>query len=554
MEERNRHAFESGAVSKSDIYLWVEKIQELKLRNYGKRLLLEFVIPEPGAFLAYQYGTSTEGAPPQELTQNAAEIDESNYLELAHRYGAPNLTPPPQEYFVVGGGELSKNDDGQTYLYRAAQKDIKIPPGYIPTRVLVAASGVYAQGASSSVLVAFGGSIVAKAHMDFSSAAEFEVDLPLDVQHEVDAQSPNLTVTLTPWTIVSVVSYVNIAVVCRRSCRTYDAWQIETHDKIYAAYKTRMAEYNEARGSDPMSGLKGGHPLTNRRTEMRELKRYAISMLKGQPPDFDLYPESADGGGTPTPPVMPDLTQLAALRTDLDLFEECFEWDLMTYTLYPYFWGSTDRWISRAKFNVPDPTHRAFLESGAARVVVSAVPGKERPVLDYLAKLATDAATVMPYDAISPGVYTAEELYPDVLRELSLPPSDSESDSWEKALVSSNEELTRGSTTLKVTRNSDKVDVATANVFDSYLDKQREIWINAQQYFIADCDTNGKTLTLDRKYSAPNDLAARYVVGARVLGAPWQVRVPTSLVVLREYRDQLKVKKVLAPSPHDSRE
>jgi hypothetical protein len=553
-EERNRHAFETGKDATSDIYLWVEKIHEVTLKNYGKRVLLEFVIPEPGAFLSYQYGTSIDGAPPQEFTESAAEINELNYRELAHRYGAANVTPPPQEYLVVGGGEISKTDDAPKNEMRGAQKELKIPAGYVPTKVLVAASGVIYWDSGQftcGVLVSFAGTVVAKSAAYIgpgSDSVQYELDLPQSLENEVDPQSPNLTVTLAPWIYYSALAYVNIAVICRRSCRAYAAWQIETHDKIYAAYRMKLSEYNEARSSDPMSGVKGGHPLTNRRMEMRELKRYAISILKGQPPDFDLYPESSPEGGTPTPPTMPNLTELPALRQDLDLFEECFEWNEMTFTLYPYFWGSTDRWMSRAKFNVPDPDHRDFLEAGAARVVVPATPGKERQVLNYLAQVATDNATIMPYDPISPGVYTAEELYPDIIAELPDTPSDFEKDSWRKSLVSSNEELSRDSTTLDVKQGSNKVKVQAANVFDSYLDVNREIWINAKQYFIEAYDSGTNELTLDRPYSGPNDPKATIVVGARLLGAPWQVRVPTSLVVLREFREQLQLGKVLAPA------
>ena len=54
--ERNKHIFknqEANANDISGIYRWVDKIYELQIVNYGKRFMLEFIVPEPAAFFRH---------------------------------------------------------------------------------------------------------------------------------------------------------------------------------------------------------------------------------------------------------------------------------------------------------------------------------------------------------------------------------------------------------------------------------------------------------------------------------------------------------------------
>lgn len=52
-EETNKHGFDNtqaGATHISGIYRWLDKKYKAQLYNYGKRLMFEFILPEPGAF------------------------------------------------------------------------------------------------------------------------------------------------------------------------------------------------------------------------------------------------------------------------------------------------------------------------------------------------------------------------------------------------------------------------------------------------------------------------------------------------------------------------
>jgi len=53
------------------------------------------------------------------------------------------------------------------------------------------------------------------------------------------------------------------------------------------------------------------------------------------------------------------------------------EWENVLYFTYPYFWDDNNLWDLKKFLYHPDPTHRTFLRSGAARVVLTIRPGFE---------------------------------------------------------------------------------------------------------------------------------------------------------------------------------
>ena len=54
------------------------------------------------------------------------------------------------------------------------------------------------------------------------------------------------------------------------------------------------------------------------------------------------------------------------------------EWENVLYFTYPYFWDDNTLWDFKKFLYHPDPTHRTFLRSGAARVVLTIRPGFDR--------------------------------------------------------------------------------------------------------------------------------------------------------------------------------
>ncbi|WP_152909146.1 hypothetical protein [Chryseobacterium sp. Hurlbut01] len=76
------------------------------------------------------------------------------------------------------------------------------------------------------------------------------------------------------------------------------------------------------------------------------------------------------------------LDQYAAF---VKFMEQAFEWDIMSYYFYPYYWGDRKKWSEMYQFDDNDPTFRAFMQSGMARVIVTVRPGFEEAVRHFLA-------------------------------------------------------------------------------------------------------------------------------------------------------------------------
>ena len=65
--------------------------------------------------------------------------------------------------------------------------------------------------------------------------------------------------------------------------------------------------------------------------------------------------------------------------------EQAFEWDIMSYYFYPYYWGAKEDWEQLYKFDSNDALFRSFMQAGMARVIVTVRPGFEKAVMHYMA-------------------------------------------------------------------------------------------------------------------------------------------------------------------------
>ena len=76
-----------------------------------------------------------------------------------------------------------------------------------------------------------------------------------------------------------------------------------------------------------------------------------------------------------------NLDKYAALAKFL---EQAFEWEVMDYTFYPYYWADRKEWQKMYISESVDPLFRSFLQAGMARVVVTVNPGFEDAVQLFL--------------------------------------------------------------------------------------------------------------------------------------------------------------------------
>jgi hypothetical protein len=60
--------------------------------------------------------------------------------------------------------------------------------------------------------------------------------------------------------------------------------------------------------------------------------------------------------------------------------EQAFEWEIMDYTFYPYYWANRLKWQEMYMSESVDPLFRSFLQAGMARVIATVRPGFENAV------------------------------------------------------------------------------------------------------------------------------------------------------------------------------
>jgi hypothetical protein len=110
-----------------------------------------------------------------------------------------------------------------------------------------------------------------------------------------------------------------------------------------------------------------------------ELRRLCLHMLAG-----GRFPR-ADG----IQPLVgqfltPDLSVNAQERERILFLEQAFDWRLIQYVPYPYFWGRRSEWAKLALEDGPDAMLAEFERAGATRVVVPARDKFSLAVLCYL--------------------------------------------------------------------------------------------------------------------------------------------------------------------------
>lgn len=376
VEEINTHGVNNtdGTDHVVGIYRWVDKRYRAQIYNYGIRLLLEFIVPEPAAFYrmaqSHPRPPKVNAIPPEPFESTpgvrltVADITEGNYTLYASRYNAAGITLPPP-ITVFAGMTLVKEglDLGKSI---GMGKDFVIPEDYTLWFYSAAVSIIWGGGPRFTLLV--GGD----QHTILDSAG---LGGGLQMTSEVKGGAVGAA-GFSGFVPVSVAAYdvtaftVNVQGVCLGTA-AIEKWRGQTFDKIYAAYQALQTAYDQkVAQADAAQGIaiQGQNPATNRVVEKTELKKLCITMMTGQ--HFNQFNAMTDPPDKPK--TYPEVDVYEALDEGRieQFFEQAFEWEQMTYLYYPYFWGRKKHWVEVTRLSDPDPLFAQFLAAGAARVVV----------------------------------------------------------------------------------------------------------------------------------------------------------------------------------------
>ncbi|WP_299883574.1 hypothetical protein [uncultured Lacinutrix sp.] len=400
-EENNKHGFDNTKGDKhvTGVYRWVDKIYKNKLINYGKRLMYEFAIPEPARFLKdalwkkIKNNEEVDSAvvlpelpvhpKDYEFLANsnikitdASMLTVDNYQELAAQYNADvnaiDLNKTISESFSATG-----NDYVSQYNHPGASHfKMSIPEGYMATSTRFNAGFVFVpkklEYTYATVSVANHKYSAGGRHWDFVSNT-----LSLDnIENE-------LAVSFIGADVGGI--RVNVEAFCTITDQALKQWQNETYNAILNAYNERLREYNEAVIANEVFPTDAKYkltfnPLHNRSLEKRELKRIAIELL------IDQIKVSKDNYTTED--TIARVTKNEAFdshASTVKFFEQAFDWEIMAYTFYPYFYAKQEDWTELFQSqDAADPLFQAFLQSGMARTIVPIRPGFEDAVNWYM--------------------------------------------------------------------------------------------------------------------------------------------------------------------------
>jgi hypothetical protein len=429
IRETNLHSYDATHIDHHIVgmYRWVDKIERLQIFRYPHRYVLEFEIPEPSASYVWASELASQAAasaPPTPFTIDGtpagrpltlADVTPATYAELAARYGASELTPPPAEQVVVESSFTLEADPPDYATLGQADVNLRVgpeitkttevalPDGYHTISMVASASAAPAHAQWGDWLdadhrfewrygyhyprvdITIGNTVVRLEDVrrpTVQNAIEFK-DAWLSMSSPLAALSPIIEkATIGVTAAGSFRVTVSVDLTCVVNDEHVVQWSADTYTKIRAAYDSAQQAYSDSSASmfGTSSGLGSSDPPElNAAIVVEELKRQVVELLLGEP--FNGYDDLVRPPGQ-RPHLDP--VRVAATTPYIQMFEQAFEWENITYIFYPYFWADQARWNELAARRSTDPDFLNFLRAGSARVVVPARPGFEPTVNAFL--------------------------------------------------------------------------------------------------------------------------------------------------------------------------
>jgi hypothetical protein len=372
VEETNNHTLDNvgGSGHISGVYQWVEKLYEAQMFNYGIRMMFDFMIPEPGAYIveAMQeaHASAMEIEKPLKFSLRPNYINDENYNFWVHEYGAKGITPPPEEYITksynYNAGEGDKKTDYQN------SGVISIDDGYVAVQ---ASMGLACTQWSSERIVDV---VIGRRTHRFSDDGNWMWITTLNDETE------SIPLGFITNDLADIA--VGIEIKCKRTDYAYRKWQLDTHAKLMDAYQAKLADYEERLAALELQAgveIEGKNPGLNMEIMKDELKKNCISILTDQ--HFDLF-DAIDAGTNGLAQI--NLYENEAEGPYVRFFEQAFEWEHITWLTYPYFWGRKNKWEERIAYDDPDPLFNQFIKAGYCRAVIPVRPGFEGAIDHFM--------------------------------------------------------------------------------------------------------------------------------------------------------------------------
>ncbi|MCL2597164.1 MAG: hypothetical protein FWD66_05805, partial [Paludibacter sp.] len=400
--EENRHRFDNTQSGEhvSGVYRFINAVYRNRIYNYGKRLMYEFMIPQPAKLHQIAMTLSSNGDnnnnlmqkpidPTTTIISDFTKITEHNYQSLAAKYEA-SVNEYPLETIKVNKSFAGAQAGGDEILEGSA--DIELPEGYITESASLKLFCRYDEDEGKqrhAVSIAFGDTKL------YSTEKKDLIESDMKGYNNI---YPN-TYTLKGYKDnisfgYSILNYMAFSIAFSINLKIDETkivqWKRETFEKIMEGYQRQLDAYNQSLAGKVEEGEKllDSNPLFYRQIEQTVLRQNCISYLlppnKATSRERQFGKKMYDGETITDFKINLDQT-MDAYSSFVKFMEQAFEWDLMSYTFYPYYWANSENWAELYKFNSNDALFRSFMQAGMARVVVTVRPGFEEAVAHYMA-------------------------------------------------------------------------------------------------------------------------------------------------------------------------
>lgn len=402
-EENNLHEFDNRKGDKHvvGVYRWVDKVFKNQIYNFGKRLMFEFMIPEPAKLhllgMAENQAQSSSttlvkpvdprtyaDAPNATVLFNLKDYSKINDTTVKYWSSKFNVEiPEKQEDYIICGESFSVTHDGTSigrHEGNAGAGKIELPEGYVTTEGYIN----FTAGKDNDTQI-YSGFLVSLGKVNKYFSGNYG-GVERDFTFSLPGYVGKVPVSYT------MANYfhgnVNASVKCELTAEAKARWQKETFKAIIDAYEDALKDYNTKLAEENAKGvkIKGENPGFYRQIENMILRKNCISYIIDQNQTAQrTYGKSMSNGQTTFGNYE---VQLGAELDDYAAFakfiEQAFEWEIMSYNFYPYYWGDRQDWSQLYQYDNNDPLFRHFMQAGMARVIVTVRPGFEEAVRYYM--------------------------------------------------------------------------------------------------------------------------------------------------------------------------
>ncbi len=530
IEETNHHVLKGLTGDMSRQFLNVNQLCKAQVFSYGSRMMLDLYLPGPSELFKRMLEKEFGGEKPEKPCINIEDIQPRDYDKYVQCYGFTDLEPPvmplpPKTMTLEIKREKPKKGGsnwGETY-------PITIPAGYYVSEMkldnsVINASGIVLNKSNHYVSFNFGGRTLVDTMDNTSPPDDFGPKTGMNV-----SGAGNATIS-TKW-----LKRFDIRIQLKLTPLPVDnsGWQREVWRRIYEKYELELAAYEKALSEheDDKRRKYNQNPGILSELMKEQLKHAAISYISCQ--FFDNNNALVNRVEPCGYPQM-DLRETKREGQFMRFFEQAFEWNFMSYMLYPYYWDRKYTWEDKLGEQSENNLFTKFLQSGGARITIPVRLLFEGFVNFFLQTRRIWGPTGTPPSFSDPAFLAIEQEIRESMNNFNADRDGEVICDTSLGLAANQIVLRNSSEYLDFTNPAFPVyDQALAD-----LDHDREIFVNCKRYRIMsihkDISTGEIILTLDRDFDETKDFPWDWSTGALFIGAAWEFLKPTSLIWLRE--------------------